>query len=298
MSSKNILLMIALASLWGASFLFMRISVPEFGAVLLVALRVIIAALVLLPFWFLSDSKQARRVALNHWPALMLVGVLNSSVPFVLFAYSMLYVTGGVASILNGTAPIWGAVVAWAWLGSRLSKNAVIGLTLGFIGVVILVGDELAVPSEGKISAIAAAAFAPFLYGIAANYTSKNLNNVSALSIAMFSQAWAGVSLLPFLYWFLPEQNPSAEAWLSLIALAVACTSVAYLMYFKLLADVGSTKAITVTFLIPAFGTLWGAVFIGEEITSMMIIGMAIILLGTALVTGVLKLAKPISENS
>ena len=290
MSSKNMLQMIVLASLWGASFLFMRISVPEFGAITLIALRVSIAALVLLPFWFLSESKQTRQVALNHWPALIVVGLLNSSIPFVLFAYSMLYITGGMASILNGTAPIWGAVVAWAWLGSRLSKNAIIGLVLGFVGVVVLVGDELSIPSEGKLSAICAAAFAPFLYGIAANYTSKKLENVSALSIAMFSLGLAGVSLLPLLYWFLPSQYPSIDAWLSLLALAVLCTSLAYLLYFKLLADVGSSKAITVTFMIPAFGSLWGAVFIGEVITPMMIAGMAIILFGTALVTGVVKL--------
>ena len=168
--------------------------------------------------------------------------------------------------------------------------SATIGLVLGFVGVVVLVGDELSVPSQGKALAMAAAAFAPVLYGIAANYTSEKLSGVSALSIAMFSQATAGASLLPLLFWFMPESMPSADAWLSLVALAVVCTSLAYLMYFKLLVDIGSTKAITVTFLIPIFGSLWGALFIEEVITVMMIVGMLTILVGTALVTGVVKL--------
>lgn len=288
MSTKNILLLITLAALWGASFLFMRIAVPEFGAVALIVARVIIAALVLWPFWYFRESSKSRKTALEHWPSLIVVGLLNSSIPFVLFAYSMLYITGGMAAILNGTAPIWGAVVAWAWLGSRLSISAIVGLALGFIGVVVLVGDELSVPSQEKGLAIAAAAFAPVLYGIAANYTSEQLSGVSALSISMFSQVTAGASLLPWLFWFMPESMPSMNAWLSVLALAVVCTSLAYLMYFKLLADVGSTKAITVTFLIPIFGSLWGALFIQEVITLMMIVGMVTILLGTALVTGAL----------
>lgn len=289
MSTKNLILLISLAALWGASFLFMRIAVPEFGAVALIAARVIIAAIVLWPFWHFSESPSTRKFALEHWPALTVVGLLNSSIPFVLFAYSMLYITGGMAAILNGTAPIWGAIVAWAWLGRGLSISATLGLVLGFVGVVVLVGGELSVPSQGKALAMAAAAFAPVLYGIAANYTSEKLDGVSALSIAMFSQVTAGISLLPLLFWFMPESMPSTNAWLALLALAVVCTSLAYLMYFKLLVDIGSTKAITVTFLIPIFGSLWGALFIEEVITLMMILGMLTILFGTALVTGVIK---------
>ena len=292
MNARNTIELVVLAALWGASFLFMRIAVPEFGAVALIEARVLIAGLVLLPFWWLKESPSSRQKVIQHWPQIFVVGLLNSSIPFVLFAYSMLYITGGVAAILNGTAPVWGAVVAWVWLKNRLALNGVIGLLVGFAGVVILVSDELAIPAEGKVLAIAAAAFAPFLYGIAANYTSEKLSQVSALSIATFSQLAAAISLLPFLFWFMPPSNPSLDAWLALLALSVLCTSLAYLMYFRLLAEVGSTRAITVTFLIPLFGSLWGALFIGEQITLMMVIGMATILLGTALVVGVLKIAR------
>jgi drug/metabolite transporter (DMT)-like permease len=298
MSVKNIIELVILAALWGASFLFMRIAVPEFGAIALIEARVLIAGLVLLPFWWLRESSSSRQKVMQHWPRIFVIGLLNSAIPFVLFAYSMLYITGGMAAILNGTAPIWGAVVAWFWLRSRMSMNGVLGLIVGFIGVVLLVSDELAVPAQGKALAILASASAPLLYGIAANYTSVKLADVSALSIATFSQLSAAICLLPILYWFMPAQMPSFEAWMALLALAVLCTSLAYLMFFRLIAEVGSTRAITVTFLIPLFGSLWGAIFIDEEITVMMMVGMAIVLFGTALVTGVVKIVRLTKESS
>lgn len=290
MSTRNIIELIVLAALWGASFLFMRVAVPEFGAVMLIEVRVLLAGLVLLPFWWIKETKHTRQVTLLAWPHLFVVGLLNSAIPFVLFAYSMLMITGGMAAILNGTAPIWGALVAWLWLKKKLSMNGVLGLIVGFTGVIILVSDELTLSLSGKTLAILAAGFAPILYGIAANYTSEKLAHVSPIGIATFSQLTASVSLLPLLYWFMPNAWPSTLAWLAVVTLAVLCTSLAYLMYFKLLAEIGSTKAITVTFMIPLFGSLWGALFIGEKITLMMIIGMGIILTGTALVTGVMKL--------
>jgi len=231
MSARNIIELVILAAIWGASFLFMRIAVPEFGAVVLIEARVAIAALVLLPFWWHRESASSRQQVVKHWPRIFVVGLLNSSIPFVLFAYSMLYITGGVAAL---------------WLKNKLALNGIIGLLVGFSGVVVLVSNELAVPTEGKALAIFAAAFAGVLYGIAANYTSEKLSDVSAMSIATFSQVAAAISLLPLLYWFLPPEMPSLGAWLALLALAVLCTSLAYLMYFRLLAEIGSTKAITV----------------------------------------------------
>ncbi len=289
MNARNIVELVVLAALWGASFLFMRVAVPEFGAIALIEARVLIAGLVLLIFWCFRESKLSREKVIQHWRPIFVVGLLNSSIPFVLFAYSTLYITGGVAAILNGTAPIWGAVVARVWLRNRLALNGLIGLCIGFGGVIILVSDELAISTQGKVMAISAAAFAPFLYGIAANYTSAKLSDVSPLSIATFSQLAAAISLLPLLYWFIPSQMPSLGAWMSLLALAVLCTSLAYLMYFRLLSEIGSTKTITVTFLIPLFGSVWGALFIDEQITVMMVIGMGTILFGTALVMGVLS---------
>lgn len=298
MSFKNIIVLIVLAALWGASFLFMRIAVPEFGAIMLIEMRVLLAGLALLPFWWINESSQSKSRSLVKWKQIFVVGLLNSSIPFVLFAYSMLEISGGMASILNGTTPIWGAVVAWLWLKKRLSVNAVLGLLIGFLGVALLVSDEVTLSFDGKVLAILAASFAPILYGVAANFTAEKLSDISPLTIATFSQLAAAVSLLPLLAWYMPSTWPSLSAWLAVVALSLACTSWAYLIFFRLLADVGSTKAITVTFLIPLFGTVWGALFINEEITWMMILGMGIILTGTALVTGVLRVIASAPEKS
>jgi drug/metabolite transporter (DMT)-like permease len=154
------------------------------------------------------------------------------------------------------------------------------------------VSDDLSLSLNGKMLAILAAGFAPVLYGISANYTSEKLSRVSPLSIATFSQLSAAISLLPLMFWFFPASPPSLTAWMAVLALAFVCTSFSYLLFFRLLAEIGSTKAITVTFLIPLFGSLWGALFIDEAITLMMVMGMAVVLTGTGLVTGVLRLIK------
>lgn len=295
MPAKYAIELILLASLWGASFLFMRLATPEFGAIALIEVRVLVAGLVLLPFWYLRESRNGRRRVSDDWGTLTVIGILNSAIPFVLFAYSTLHITGGFASILSATAPIWGALVAWIWLRKTLPSTGVVGLFLGFSGVVYLLSGSLNLSLDGTSLGLLAATFAPFLYGIAANYTSEKAAHLSPLAIATFSQLYSAVLLMPAALMFLPESPISLRAWLSVIALAVLCTSLAYLMYFRLIANVGSTRAITVTFLIPVFGTFWGALFIGEAVTVPMMIGTAVILLGTALVTGVIK---PLPKSS
>ncbi len=289
MSTKNSIQLILLAALWGASFMFMRIAVPEFGAVVLIELRVLLAGLILLPFWWLNKSIEENAIVRKKWRQLFVIGALNSAIPFVLFAYSMLYISGGMAATLNGTAPIWGAVVAWFWLNQRLSKSATLGLVVGFGGVVVLVSGDLSFSLSGKTLGILASGSAPIMYGIAANYTTQKLSDLSPLTIATFTMFCASLLLLPVALYFMPTVMPSVNAWLSLLVLAIACTAFAYVMFFRLLADVGGTRAITVTFLIPVFGALWGVLFIDEELSVTMIVGMGIVLIGTALVTGVLK---------
>lgn len=292
MSIRNLLELILLAAIWGASFLFMRIATPEFGAVALIEVRVLVASIFLLPIWILRDAKHQSKLVIGHWPHLLVVGILNSAVPFVLFAYSTLYISGGFSSILNATAPIWGALVAWVWLRATLSFEATIGLGFGLLGVAILVSKSISLSMGGVTLGIFAGLVASFMYGIAANYTAEKLNKVAPLSIATFSQIAASLVLLPAALWHFPQQQISALAWGSVIAMGVFCTGLAYTMYFRLIANIGSSKAITVTFLIPIFGTLWGVLFIAEEITTEMVLGTGVILFGTALVTGVLSFAR------
>lgn len=296
MNARNLIELVLLAAIWGASFLFMRIATPEFGAIALIEIRVLIASLFLLPIWYLREGSSSWQSVQTHWRHLLVIGVLNSAIPFVLFAYSTLYITGGFASVLNSTAPIWGALVAWIWLKSRLSLQAYIGLGIGVLGVAILVSDSIQPSFDGASLGILAALFASILYGIAANYASVKLTNISPLSIATFSQVSATLVLLPLALASFPDKSISTQSWFSVIALGVICTGMAYTMYFRLIAKVGSTKAITVTFLIPMFGIFWGAVFIGEEITIEIVFGAIVILAGTGLVTGRLNLRRLLKQ--
>ncbi|MFT5571121.1 MAG: drug/metabolite transporter (DMT)-like permease [Cryomorphaceae bacterium] len=293
MPLRYIIELVVLAAIWGASFLFLRIAAPEFGPIALIEVRVFIASVFLLPIWYFADAKKQMRLVKQHWLPLLMVGILNSAIPFVLFAYATLYVTGGFASILNSTAPIWGSLVAWLWLSQKPNFSSALGLGIGLLGVIVLVAPNIQNGLDSSALGALAAALASILYGIAANYASEKLNRVSALSIATFSQIAATLVLLPFALNYFPNKPISALSWACVFGLGVFCTGMAYTMYFRLIASIGSSKAITVTFLIPIFGTFWGAVFINEEISLRMIVGMLIILCGTALVTGVIALRKP-----
>ncbi len=296
MSLRYSLQLVLLASLWGASFLFMRIATPEFGAIALIQVRVALASAVLLPLWWLREGRRSHATVRHNWRALALVGLLNSALPFVLFAFSTLHITGGFSAILNSTAPIWGAVVGFVWLGTRVSKRVVLGLVLGLFGVIVLVSGSVANPASdlvGGILAIGAGLCAALLYGIAANYTGLYLQKVSSLTIATFSLVAATFWLLPFSFYALPAHTISPHAWLAVIALGTISTAVANILYFDLLENVGSAKALTVAFMIPIFASIWGAFFIDEHVTGYMLLGGAIILVGLANVSGFGRGRKP-----
>jgi drug/metabolite transporter (DMT)-like permease len=279
--------LVALAAIWGASFLFMRVAAPEFGPVTLTALRVAGAAACLLPLALWHRHAAALR---THWKPLAVVGVVNSAAPFVLFSIAALALNAGLSAIFNATAPMWGALIAWLWLGDRLSASRVAGLALGFVGVVVLAWDKASLrPGDHGVSAalaIVACLGATLCYGLGANYTKKHLTGVPPLAVAAGSQIAATAVLALPAWWLAPVALPGATAWLNLLGLAVLCTGLAYLMYFRLIAHVGASRAITVTYLIPLFAVLWGALFLGEALSTSMAAGGAIVLAGTALATG------------
>lgn len=287
MKLSDLLELVILAALWGGSFLFMRIATPEFGPVALIALRVGIAALFLTPILLFRSGFTPLR---GKWRSIFVVGALNSALPFCLFAFSTLHLTGGFTSILNATAPLWGALIAWVWLGDRLSRSRTVGLLVGFAGVLVLVQGKLGVRIEGGALAVPAALLATLSYGIAANYTKQTLTGVDPLAVATGSQITAAALLLwpAILLW--PDQPISTTAWLALLVMAIASTGIAYVLYFRLIASVGPARAISVTYLIPLFGVLWGSLFLDEALSPNMIFGGAIILIGTALATGVARL--------
>jgi len=291
MTRRDLVDLLLLAMLWGGSFLFMRIAAPEFGAMPMVEARVLVAALFLLVL--LQREGRMRDMVVN-WRPLAFVGLVNSAIPFVLFAYAVLSISAGYAAILNATAPLFGAMIAFLWLGDRLPWLRVTGLVIGFAGVAVLVGGKPSFAAGGDGWAVASALGASLSYGIGPNYMKRRLGGVSVLSIATGSQIAAAIFVLPLAIAWWPERQPSPGAWAAAIALGILCTGVAYQLYFRLIANVGPTRAIAVTFLIPAFAMLWGWSFLGEPVTFAMIAGCVVILLGLALATGVLGAgAKP-----
>lgn len=279
MPTRDHFQLLLLGAIWGASFLFMRIAAPEFGPIPLIALRVGIAAVVLSGFVAARGGFATIR---RHFAALTFVGATNSAIPFTLFAYATLSLTAGFASVLNATVPLFAAVLAFVWLRERLPATKIAGLLVGFAGVVLLVRDKVSLDAEGL--AIAAGFAAAILYSFVAHFTKRRLGGLDPLTIAAGSQlgSCALIAVPAILTW--PETMPSGSAWACALTLGVVCTALAYLLYFRLLKTIGPTRTTTVTYLIPAFGIVWGAVFLAEPISFDTLLSGVVILVGTTLV--------------
>lgn len=286
MKLSDIFELLLLAALWGGSFLFMRIAAPVLGPVWLIELRVLLAGLVLLPVLArLGLLGEIRR----HLMPLFMVGCLNSAIPFLLLAFASVSLPAGFTSILNGTAPLFGTVVASVWLHENLTPSRLLGFVLGFVGVVILVGWKAIETTPSFLIATGAALLAALMYAIAAPYIKQNLAGVPSLVVTTGSQLGAALLIIPALPFTIPQQTPSAGVAISVLALAVLSTAFAYILYFRLIQNVGSTKALTVTYLIPIFAMLWGAIVLQEAVTTSMILGCGLVLLGTAIANDIFK---------
>ncbi len=278
-----------LAALWGASFLFMRLAASEFGALATAGLRVGIAALFLLPILLYRRQWPALR---SHLGSILFVGMLNSAIPFALLAWAVLSISTGMTAILNATVPMFGALVAWMWLKDRPNTPRLLGLVIGFAGVAMLAWDKASFKPGGTGWAVVACLVATLFYGIAASYTKRYLTGINSLALATGSQAGATLGLLVPTLWLWPATMPGLRAWGAVVGLAVLCTGIAYILYFRLIANTGPAKALAVTFLIPVFAVLYGAIALGETITLWMLLCGAVIVLGTALSTGMFSVSK------
>ncbi len=285
MRRRDVAELLALAALWGASFLFMRVAVPAFGPVALAFLRVFGAALMLVPLLAARGELASLR---RHWRPIAVVGFVNSALPFLCFAYAALTINAGVSAIFNSATPLFAAIVAWLWLGDRMTPLRVLGLAIGFAGVLWLGADKAGFGADGSASAITACQLATMSYGIAPSLTKRHLSGVAPLAVAAGSQVAAAVFLAvpAALAW--PAVAPSASAWLMMALLAFLGTGLAYLLYFRLIANAGPANAVAVTYLIPIFAVAWGGLFLGERLTLPLIAGCAVIFVGTALATGML----------
>lgn len=282
---------IVLAAIWGSSFLFTRYAVVELGVVATAAARVAIATAFLMPLMLARGFGPQFR---QHWKTVCLVGMLNSGLPFLLFAFALLSITTGLSSILNATVPLFGALVAWVWLKDRPTGSRVLGLLVGFTGVAMLAWDKASFkPDASGIApawAIIACLVATVCYAIAASATKRWLTGVPALVNATGSQLGATIGLALPALWFRPQAMPGTQAWVSVAILGVMCTGIAYILYFRLIAQAGPARALAVTFVVPVFAILYGALFLGEQVTPWMLWCGAVVICGTALSTGLLKL--------
>ena len=282
-----------LAAIWGASFLFMRLGAREFGALPTAGVRVAIAALFLLPIllWRGLGPQLAA-----HWKKIFFVGLLNSAVPFACYAFALLTISTGLSSILNATAPLFGALIAWLWLKDRPNGLRTLGLLIGFVGVALLAWEKASFKPDtaGQSSgwAVLACLLACLCYGIAASYTKRYLSGLPSLVTATGSQLGATLGLALPTLWLWPQQMPGASAWLALLAVGVLCTGVAYILYFRLIETIGPARSMTVTFVIPVFAVIYGTLFLGEAVSLWMLLCGAIIVSGTALSANLLKLRR------
>jgi drug/metabolite transporter (DMT)-like permease len=282
---------VLLAAIWGGSFLFTRLAVVEFGPMATAAGRVVVASAFLLPLTLLRGLGPQLG---QHWKKIFTIGVLNSGAPFALFAFAVTTITTGLSAILNATVPLFGALVAWAWLKDKPAASRALGLVVGFAGVAMLAWDEASFKAGSSGVAPAWAVLgclgATLCYGIAASATKRHLTGLSPLVTATGSQLGAAIGLVLPALWWRPDHLPGLTAWLALLVLGVVCTGLAYILYFRLIEETGPARALAVTFVVPVFAVLYGVLFLGEHVTPWMLLCAAVIVCGTSLSTGLLKL--------
>ncbi|HSW20068.1 MAG TPA: DMT family transporter [Ramlibacter sp.] len=285
---------VLLSAIWGASFMFTRMAVGEFGALPTAAARVAIAALFLLPMLLARGLGGQLR---KHWKATFVIGMLNSGIPFTLYAFALQSsISTGLSAILNATTPMFGALVAWVWLRDKPDGSRLLGLVLGFTGIALLASEKASFqPVASGVAAgwaVLACLLACLCYGIAASASKLHLSGLPPLVTATGSQIGATVGLALPTAWAWPAQMPGPGAWLAATALGVVCTGLAYVLFFRLVERVGPARTLAVPFVVPVFAVIYGAVFLHEAITAWMLMCGAVIVIGTALSTGVVRLGR------
>lgn len=294
MRARDYALLVALAAVWGLSFVFYRVAVPSLGAGLFADLRVGLAALALLVYLAASGRFSDTWARLRSMARpLAVVGALNAAVPFALIGFSELTLPASYASVLNATMPLFSAALAAEFLAQPIRVRHAIGLAAGVVGVGIVVGAAPFPLTPSIALAVAASVAAAASYALAAIYIRVRLPRAASLDLNVGQQLTATAWLLPLALLDLPSARYPAEAIGSVVAIALICTVLAYLAYFHLLQRVGPTHASTVTFLMPVFGVVWGNLLLAEPVHASLLVGFAAVLLGVALVTGVGRSREP-----
>ena len=289
MTFRDMLTMLSLAAIWGGSFLFLHVSAPVVGPVGLSAFRVISAALILLPIVLL------KRDGLQLWAyarPLLVCGMLAFGLPYMCLSLAARDLPAGLMSILNATTPMWGAFVGWVWMRERMHMARSLGLILGLLGVVLLTADKGAIPpGRDGILAVVMMLCATLSYALAVHTARRHLQALSPLTNATGTLTMTALVMIGPALWLGPQpvaadtihhwHEVPGTVWAALLALGIVCTGFAQIMFFRLIDRIGPSQALTVTFLIPVFGMLWGFLFLNERITAWMLLSTGIIGLGT-----------------
>jgi drug/metabolite transporter (DMT)-like permease len=285
---KYLVELLLLGAIWGSSFMLMRITSPDFGIWAVVELRALLATLVLLPF--VIAKRQLGDIRVFAKP-IFVVALTNTAIPFSLFTYGSLHLPSALTALLNGTAPMFGALLAWLWLKESMTNLAKLGFVCGFVGVYLLSYETLNFQGVSLVPVLACLV-ATFGYGYAICYIKRHLAQAKPLAIAAGSQAISALVLLPMALYFPMPGTPDLHSWFAVGFLAIVCTGVAYMMYFHLIVNIGPSKAIYVGYLVPMFGLIWGALILDETISGYMIAGGLTILLGIGLTSGAISVSR------
>jgi drug/metabolite transporter (DMT)-like permease len=278
-------MLLALAAIWGSSFMFIELALRDLAPSTLILLRMGSGAVALGLYVRLAGHRFAQ-LRPYVWP-LALLGLINTAVPFFLIAWGQQYIDSGLAAIINASAPLFTALFAVPLDRSqRVTGLRLAGLVLGFAGVVLLVGFELS-GTERAVSGGLAVVAASACYGIGGLYAGRRFTGLPPSLVAFGTLVWASLYVLPL---GLAEASGFGwETFLSVVYLGVAATGVAYLLYFGLIAGAGASKAVLVTYLVPSLALAYGAAFLDEEVTAIAIGGLALVLAGVALGTGTVR---------
>ena len=274
MENKYWILITILGAVWGSAFMFIKIATPELGPIALVNIRLAVAGLIFLPF--LLQKKYLRHFKSNL-KNILILSIINTALPFSLFAYASLESSSNMLSILNGTTAIMAVVISTMWLKVKLNLFQILGVFIGLFGIIVLANpDNVYISTKATIFCLSAA----FCYALSANYIQKFAYKTNTIVLIGWSLIIASVLLLPLTIFNLPSKTPSSNAIFSILWLGVVSTGVAFLGYVRLIEKVGAVKTATVAYFIPVFGVIWGYIFLGEPITLQILIGMMLILIG------------------
>ncbi|MFN3628780.1 MAG: EamA family transporter [Casimicrobiaceae bacterium] len=276
--------LLLLGALWGAAFMFLRVAAPEFGVFALAGARVGLAGVLMLAI-VLATARTLHWRA--RWMRYVLVGGVNTALPFLLYGFAALHIPAGYSAIANATVPVWSALIAWRLYHQQLGASVWLGIAVAFVGVYVLVGlQPVAVTALSVLGMVAALAGAA-LYAVSGYLISRHFAGGDGVAGATGMVLGAFVWLaLPALIGA-PPTRPSANAWAAVALLAIFCTAIGYILFFGLIRDYGPQRAATVAFLFPAFAALWGFLVLGEPITANMVLGMVMVFFGTTLISGI-----------